>query len=108
MTDIQSAAQQKFAVRLKCKTDKLFLSHMLGYDFQEDVHSDLFANYLQIDQTKNLYDQDEIKSRLVLWPRGHYKTSSAVVEMVQLILNFPDIRILLMSGTLKNTKNLLK
>ena len=45
---------------------------------------------------------------MILWSRGFYKTTSVVCEIVQLILNFPDIRILLMQGTVLKTKELLK
>lgn len=101
------SAQEKLDLQDKCKTDKLFLSQQLGYDFQEDVHSDLFANYLQITPGKNLFEQSTKKDRMVLWSRGTYKTTSIVVEIIQLILNFPDIRILLMQDTVKNAMVLL-
>lgn len=106
--EVLAAAQQKVNERERCKRDKLYLSHVLGYDFQEDVHVDLFANYLQLQKDITLFEQSDIKDRMVLWARGHFKTSSIVVEVIQLILNFPDIRILLMQGTVKNTKLLLK
>jgi hypothetical protein len=44
---------------------------------------------------------------LILWPRGHFKSTAVVVLAVQAILCNPDIRILLMQGTIKVTKNLL-
>jgi predicted phage terminase large subunit-like protein len=105
---IDSEVSKKLTERERARTDKIYLAEVLGYDFQADVHSDLFANYLQIDPTKILQDQDTVKDRLVLWSRGFYKTTSVVVEIIQLILNFPDIRILLMQGTVKNTRLLLK
>jgi hypothetical protein len=106
---ITDAIKAQAEARAKCKTDLLYLAEALGYDFQPDVHTELFANFLQKDPTKELSEQDtKYKDRLILWPRGHFKTSSTVVEVIQLILCFPDIRILLMQGTVKNTKNLLK
>ena len=93
--------------RNRCCTDKQYLSEQLGYDFQPDTHKDLFANYLQIDPAKTLQSQSDIKNRMVLWSRGTYKTTSIVVEIVQLILNFPDIRILIMQDTVKNAMLLL-
>jgi hypothetical protein len=90
-----------------CKTDKLYLSKQMGYDFQADVHTDLFANYLQLKPDVALTEQSKQKDRLVLWFRGAFKTTSIVVEIVQLILNYPNIRILLMQGTIKNTQGLL-
>jgi phage terminase large subunit-like protein len=105
---LESLAKQKVEERAKCKLDKMYLSKVLGYDFVEDTHNELFANYLQIKPGVPLLEQDTVKDRMVLWSRGHYKTSSIVVEAIQLILNFPDIRILLMQGTVKNTMGLLK
>jgi phage terminase large subunit-like protein len=98
----------KTDVRHKCRTDKFFLAEVLGYDFQLDVHTDLFANYISYDESKPWTEQSTIKNRLILWSRGFYKTTSAVVEIIQAVLNFPDIRILLMQGSVPNTKTLLK
>ena len=101
--------EQLKADREKARTNKLYLAELLGYDFQPDVHTDLFAQYIPFDNSKPLmFEQSKCRDRLTLWPRGHYKTSSIVVEIVQLILNFPDVRVMLMSGTLKKSKALLK
>jgi len=83
------------------------LGQVLGYDFQEDVHRDLFAAFPQKRPGVALRDLSETKNRLILWPRGHFKTSAVVVEIVQTILNYPDVRILLMQGSLKLTKGWL-
>lgn len=56
-------------------------------------------------QQKTLNELDPVtKRRLILWPRGHFKTSAAAVEMVQLILNYPDIRIMILAGDLAEAK----
>src|ERR1700733_9257010 len=106
--NVAAIAAEKVAIRERCRTDKLYLSEQLGYDFQPDVHNDLFANYLPYDNALGWDEQSCIKNRLILWSRGFYKTSSVEVEVVQAILNFPDIRILLMQGTVPKTKELLK
>jgi len=69
------------------------------------VHAELFDYAL--DSSLPLYDQPIVKDDLLLWPRGHYKTTARVVQAIQFILNFPDIRIVLMQGTKKLTKGLL-
>ena len=105
----EQQAKQKVEARQRARTDKMFLAALLGYDFQPDVHTDLFAQYIPFDNSKPLmFEQSKVRDRLTLWPRGHYKTSSIVVEIVQLVLNFPDVRVMLMSGTLKKSKALLK
>ncbi|HWF05558.1 MAG TPA: hypothetical protein VHA06_17865 [Candidatus Angelobacter sp.] len=95
-------------LRLRAKTDLMWLANeVLGYDFQENPHRGLFNCYLHKDpaQKKTLTELDPVKKRrLILWPRGHFKTSAAAVEAVQLILNFPDIRIMILAGDLKESK----
>src|SRR5947209_5838621 len=99
-------------LRLRAKTDLMWLANeVLGYDFQEVPHRGLFNCYLKKDpeQKKTLPELDKVKKRrLILWPRGHFKTSAAAVEAVQLILNFPDIRIMILAGDLKESKKRLE
>jgi hypothetical protein len=91
----------------------MFLANeVLGYHFQPNVHTELFSNYLTIKfndkgEPEPLLFQSEFKDRMVLWSRGHFKTTSIVVEAIQLILNFPDIRIVLMRSTLESTQEWL-
>lgn len=87
----------KEEARQKCLVDPIFLGQCLGYDVQEDVHRPLFDAL----QTKK-------KKRMVLWQRGSFKTSCVVIYAVQCILNDPDIRILAMQDSLKNTKGWVK
>lgn len=94
--------------RHKCKTDLLYLGKCLGYDFQPDVHQPLFDLLLKFKDGAALRDLSEIKNKLILWPRGHFKSSVMACFIVQLILNYPDIRVLIMQGNLKLTKKWLK
>lgn len=95
-------AQQE-AERLRGKTDLMFLgTEVLGMDFQEVPHRELFRCFLQCDPSKNLSDLDtQIKKRMILWPRGLFKTSAVRVAIVQLLLNYPDCRILIGVATQK-------
>lgn len=98
----------------------LKLSEALGYDFHRVEHGlDLIQAVGPIIRPIDpaspssdpvpLFDLDHhIKSRLVLWSRGHYKTSAVVLYMVNLLLAYPDIRILMMQSTAKNTRGLLR
>src|SRR5579859_2217423 len=124
-------AKQKVELRQRARTDKLFLAGILGYDFQADIHQDLFDQYIPFDNRplkqdlvttgadgkktvipagtpKPYFDQHKIKDRLTLWSRGFFKTTSIVVVIVQTILNFPDVSIMLMQSTQKNTQQLLR
>lgn len=100
--------QTRLEERERAKRDKLYLAtEVLGYDFQPDVHEELFAQYVQFKPNTTYLLQCEQKDRLILWPRGHFKTTSVTVEIIQTILNNPDVRILIMQGTTKNTKEWL-
>ena len=109
MTDALSIAQAKADSRARAKRDKLYLANeILGYDFAWHTHVELFACYPKFDEEKPWVEQSAIKDLMVLWSRGHYKTTAVVVCVIQAILNFPNIRILLMQGSLKVTQTFLK
>lgn len=105
---VQSLVEQKVADRARAKRDKFFLANdILGFDFQE-CHAELFACFIQYDGSKSWAAQSDVKDRMVLWSRGHYKTTAVVVEIIQAVLNNPNVRILLMQGSIPVTKTLLK
>lgn len=74
---------------------------ILGMDFQDDPHSQLFAQFLQKRPGAGVVLSDletQFKKTMILWPRGLFKTSSIIVEIVQLILNYPNVRICFLTG----------
>ncbi len=107
MADLFEQAKVKVAARARCKVDKMFLAEQLGYDFQP-CHQELFDQFPTYDCEKPWAEQSDILDRMILWARGHYKSTAVVVEIIQIILNFPNIRILIMQGSLRVTQNLLK
>lgn len=109
MSEVLSLAQKKVDERTRAKTDKFFLANeVLGFDFQWETHAELFACFVKYNENLPWVEQDATKDRMVLWSRGHYKTTAVIVEIIQAILNFPNIRILIMQGSLQVTKTLLK
>ena len=90
-------------LRERGKRDLYFLcTEILGYTaLTTRVHQPICDFFVQKDCSKGLYEQDEIKNRLLLFPRGHFKTTIDIADKIQWILNFPDIRILFMSGKLE-------
>lgn len=54
--------------------------------------------FVKKDKTKSVGEQSKTKNRMVLWPRGGMKTSCDIADIVQWILNFPDIRILVLTA----------
>lgn len=94
--------------RDRARSDPFFLAKILGYDFQPDVHAEMFSALLRKDRKKAFFTLSEIKKRLILWPRGHFKTSVVVLEIIQTILNYPDVRILIMQANIGLTKGWLR
>ena len=68
---------------------------------QVNPHAGLFRELLhRWSRGVPLYDLDrEFKKRMILWPRGTFKTSAVIVAIVMLVLNYPDISILFWSGS---------
>jgi phage terminase large subunit-like protein len=88
------------ASRLKCLTDQLYLSDILGFDLVPNPHAALFAQFLRKQPGVNLSDLDtKFKKRMVLWHRGSAKTTCIRVEMAQLILNYANIRLCFLTGS---------
>ena len=108
MPNVKSVMDQRLAERDKARTDRLYLAcEVLGYDFTADTHQELFDQYPAFHDDKPWAEQFPNGDVLILWPRGHFKSTAVVVLAVQAILCNPDIRILLMQGTIKVTKGLL-
>lgn len=61
----------------------------------EDVHRRVCDLFIKKDDTKSIAQQDVVyKKRLILYPRGSLKSSIDMCDVIQWILNFPQIRIL--------------
>lgn len=61
-------------------------------------HAPFVDFFVKKDKTKPISEQDEIKNRLLLWPRGGMKSTWGIADIVQWILNFPQIRILILTA----------
>ena len=118
-----------FRGRFKCLKSHLYLSGwvpaqkaddpdlptdaipILGMDFQENPHSILFSRFIQKRPGEGfaLSDLDQLtKKMMILWPRGLFKTSAVIVEIVQTILNYPNVRICFLTGGDQLAKRQLK
>lgn len=84
---------------------------LLGYCFQEDVHTELFEQFIQLDlkSGKTFYQlSEEIKKVLILWSRGTFKSTAVIVFIVACLLFDPDLFIMIISGNEKLAKRILK
>jgi phage terminase large subunit-like protein len=89
--------------RHKCRTDLFFLAKELGYsDLTEQTHKEVCDFFLSKDFSKSFKEFAQTDStshdRLLLLPRGGFKSSIDVADCIQYILNWPDITILLLTG----------
>src|SRR5271166_772147 len=96
-------AEVRPTVAERGKRDLFFLCKtILGYpDIDKDVHGPVCDFFVHKDPSKPIGKQDRVKNRLLLDPRGHLKTTINLADDIQWMLCFPDIRLLLMSGSYK-------
>jgi hypothetical protein len=113
-----SAPEEKldkwFRGRFKCMKSHLYLSDWVehpetgklvpisaDWDFQSNPHSILFSRFVQKRPGEGfvLSDLESLtKKMMILWPRGTFKSSAVVVDIVQTILNYPNVRICFLTG----------
>ena len=112
--ELEKFKESKFvaSVRKRCKSDLPWLvcwfcwetnGESEGKDISEnriteESHGPILSLFVKKDDSKKLRDQDTRKLRLLLWPRGGMKSTIDVIDSVQWILNFPEIRILYLTG----------
>ncbi len=98
-------------VRRRAKSDLYFLARYILWETNpEGIGKDILDNlieephrvicdfFVKKDDKKSLADQDIRKNRILLWPRGGFKSTIDICDVVQWILNFPDVRILFLTA----------
>lgn len=68
-------------------------------DLVESLHKPMCDFFVKKNPNKHFLVQDGVKNRLLLAPRGHFKTTIDLCDIIQWMLAFPDISIVLFSGT---------
>ena len=103
MTKVNKSKAELDYMRERGKRDLYYLCKViLGYTkLTSRVHQPICDFFVQKDDSRTFNQQDSIKNRLLLFPRGHFKTTIDIADKIQWILNFPDVRILFMSGKLE-------
>lgn len=112
--DFKTLALQEIA--LQCKTDLFFLCHdILGYEkmtkqtHQElcDYTTSILPNPPVIPETEDFDPRKNLL--LLLMPRGTFKSSVVTIGFtLQMILNEPDVRVLIDSETFSKSKAFLR
>ncbi|HEX3682215.1 MAG TPA: phage terminase large subunit [Bryobacteraceae bacterium] len=88
--------ENKERLRAKCIEDLYFLCQVLEKDVIEQPHRELCDTFVQKREPGPVEELDETKVRLILYPRGSFKSSINVVDAVQWTIRDPDIRILVL------------
>ncbi len=93
-------------LQFMCRTNLLFLGReVFNKAFTFFTHAPICNFFVQKDSawsdgkpTKPYYTQDDIKERLLLYPRGSFKSTIDIIDCAQWLVNFPDIRILILAA----------
>jgi phage terminase large subunit-like protein len=105
--------EQLVKYRFLAQTNLYFLCHLLEkynqttLNTHEDICNEFFVQkdptYTTFEKFANQYT--DLKQRMLLVPRGGFKSSIDMADCVQWIVCFPDITILILTGTLKLAKD---
>lgn len=122
------AVQEWLKDRQRARTDLLFLCNdVLEYkDVAKDPHGMLIDRlqkfqggtdycdektgvWLSYKPSVDFWDLSVPHKILILWPRGHLKTSIiTIAHTIQTIINYPDIRILISTAVAQQAQDMLK
>jgi predicted phage terminase large subunit-like protein len=110
--DSKLVGEAKQALRREFQTDLWKLLWLLypgpQHFWSESVHRPICDFFVQKDPERPIAEQDKQKQRLYLDPRNHFKTTIDIVDCVQWVLCFPDVRILIASGTRDNAMKMCR
>lgn len=85
-----------------CRGNLMFLAReVFDKFFTFEAHAQICNFFVQKDQTKTIREQDSMKRRLLLFGRGTGKSTLDMVDCVQWIINFPNIRIMVVTGVVE-------
>lgn len=94
--------------RFLAQTNLFFLCNMLGYyKFKLDTHEDICNNFfVQKNPVFRSFDEfahqyTDLKDRMLLVPRGGYKSTMNIADCVQWVICFPEVTILILTGVYK-------
>jgi len=99
---VPTLSEVSLSARERAKTDLYFLAKIvLGRvypDLTEKTHKPICDFFVQKSLTRSFLRQDLTKNRLLLYPRGHFKSSINICDCIQWMLCFPNITIQLLAG----------
>src|SRR3569832_2052208 len=98
---IGADANYREMLQYLCQTDLFFLAkEILGYrDVTEETHREVADTFLKKDPKRSIREQaDPCHVRLLLLPRGTFKSTFNICDTVQYIICWPDIAILVLTA----------
>ena len=106
---VQEARTKLVDERRRAQTDLYWLAtEVLGYrDLIERVHRPVCEMFVLKDPDLPLMEQPGLRQRLILDPRGCFKTTIDLADVIQWLLCFPNVRILLMTGARELAKRMV-
>lgn len=91
---------------LMCRVNTLFLAReVLDKFFTFEVHAPVFDTFCIKDSHSAIEDQGTTKNRLILLPRGAGKSTADGCDIVSWIINFPQIRCLVLTAAVNLAKS---
>lgn len=82
-----------------CRTNLLFLGReIFDKAFTFSTHARVCNFFVQKNPKNYLDEQDVTKERLLLYPRGSFKSTLDILDCVQWIICFPNVRILILTA----------
>lgn len=101
-------ATEFITFRFLAQTNLFFLCNILGYyKFSLHTHEDICNNFfVQKDPTYRSFDEfahqyTDLKDRMLLVPRGGYKSTMNIADCAQWVICFPEVTILILTGVYK-------
>jgi phage terminase large subunit-like protein len=96
--------EEGWKLRRACMVDGFFLAKLLGYAEFSDCHREVFDFFVRkdpdaVDFKSFAEAYAGSKDDLLMLCRGGFKSTADIVDTVQWVIAFPDIRVNIMTGT---------
>ncbi len=99
LRDCPSSDRPAEFLQYMCRTNLMFLGReVLNRAFIFYTHQPICNFFVQKNPALAFHEQDETLERLLLYPRGSYKSTVDIIDCVQWFINFPDVRILILTA----------
>lgn len=89
---LETDAAYREDMRHRCRTDHFFLGNIIGLNkFHSVLHKPAVELYFPKNINLSIEEQDPVKNRMHMDPRGVFKTTLGRIDKLQWILAFPEL-----------------